>query len=957
MASRSRNGDVTVPAGVVLSVPPSVERHPPSAARASRFVTPIEHPPAGMRSRLESLRQSAFARYFLAFGVAGLTIGLRILLTPWTGEGAPFLLFFSATVITALVAGTGPGLCVLIISLALDAYLFAVRNGASASQAASQALLYSVDGLILLRVIAIVGQRRRALHNANATLRALRDDAEHSAARTRDVIELAPDAFFLADLGARLTDVNQAACRLLGYERNELVGRTIFEIIPPEDASRLERVRAELLSGTTEKGEWRLRRKDGSLVPVEVSAKILADGRWQAFVRDITGRKRIEDQRQVFVSLLDYSVDFIGISDPTGKPIYLNAAGRRMIGLAPDFPVDQLEIQDCYPPDLREFVTNVILKTMLERGVWSGDTYFQHFQTHERIPVSDTHFLIRDATGARVLGMGTVTRDISETRRIGDEREKLLAREQDIRREAESAIDRLRESEERFRLTIDNAPIGMALVGLDGRFVRVNRMLCEITGYDADELVTRRFQDITHPDDLDIDVGIAERLRRGDINRYQFEKRYVRKDGSIVEALLSVSILRGEDDSPRYFISQMQDISERKRDEHALRLSQAKFSGIVSIAADAIISVDAEQRITIFNEGAEKIFGYRASEVIGSPLERLIPERFRAVHREHFARFAAGPVAARTMATRKEVFGLRKNGEEFPAEASISKVDVGGEVFLSVVLRDSTYRKSVETALLRAVSARDDVLRIVAHDLRNPLTAIMMQASALERPGPEPERRDQQARHVIAHAAKRMNQLIQDLLDVALVEAGQLQISATRLSASDLVRDAVEMQEPIAASAKLTLRYDIKEGVRDIWGERKRLLQAFENLIGNAIKFTKEGGEIVVSAAPMGEQVVFSISDTGAGIAPDAAEHVFDPFWQAATSAKRLGAGLGLPIIKGIVEAHGGRIWVDTELGRGSTFSFTIPAASREQSAPPAPKNPRDRKWRDRSKRAPDRSD
>jgi signal transduction histidine kinase len=278
-------------------------------------------------------------------------------------------------------------------------------------------------------------------------------------------------------------------------------------------------------------------------------------------------------------------------------------------------------------------------------------------------------------------------------------------------------------------------------------------------------------------------------------------------------------------------------------------------------------------------------------------------------------------------------------------------------MFFSVVLRDSTYRKSVETALLHAVSARDDVLRVVAHDLRNPLSAITMQASAMERPGPEPERRDQQARHVIANAAKRMNQLIQDLLDVALVEAGQLRISATRLSASDLVRDAVEMQEPIAASAKVTLRYKIKEGVRDVWGERKRLLQAFENLIGNAIKFTKEGGEIDVTAAPMGEDVVFSISDTGAGIAPDAAKHVFDPFWQAATSAKRLGAGLGLPIIKGIVEAHGGRIWVDTELGRGSTFSFTIPVAPREPSASPAPRNPRDRKWRDRSTRAPDRSD
>ena len=911
-----------------------------------------------MKSRLESLQQSAFARYAFAFAVAGLTVALRLLVAQWTGNGAPFLLFFSATVITALLAGIGPGVCVLVISLSLDAYLFAVRAGSSIPQAATQALLYSVDGVILLRVIEIIGHRRRALDDANAALRELRDRAERSAARTRDVIELAPDPFLLADLDAHLTDVNKAACRLLGYTRDELVGKRIYDIIPASDSKRLDATRAKLLTpGTTDKSEWRLVRKDGTSVPVEVSANILGDGRWQAFIRDITERRRIEDQRQVFVSLLDNSVDFIGIADPAGKPMYLNAAGRRMIGLAPDFPIDQLRIQDCYPPELREFVTNVILKTMIERGAWSGDTFFQHFVTHERIPVSDTHFLIRDASGERVLGMGTVTRDISQARSVADEREELLARERKARRDTESANDRLRESEERFRLTIENAPIGMALVELDGRFVRVNRALCEITGYSADELVTRRFQDITHPDDLDIDVGIAERLSRGDIRRYQFEKRYIRKDGSIVDALLSVSLMRGPDDSPLYFISQMQDISERKRDEHALRLSEAKFSGIISIAADAIICVDIHQRITIFNEGAEKIFGYRASEIIGSPLERLIPERFRAVHREHIAAFATGPVAARRMGARREVFGLRKNGEEFPAEASISKVEVGGEAFFSVVLRDITYRKSVEDALERAVKARDDVLRVVAHDLRNPLTAIMMQASAMERPGPEPERRDQQARHVISQAAKRMNQLIQDLLDVALVEAGQLHIAPTQLSVADLVREVVAMQKPIAADSKLTLRYVIEDGVSDVWGERKRLLQVFENLIGNAIKFTEAGGEVLVTAAPQNDEVKFSISDTGAGIAPEAAEHVFDPFWQAATTAKRLGAGLGLPIIKGIVEAHGGRIWLDTTPGKGSTFSFTIPIAPREQSpSPPQGRKPPTR-WRDRSKRAPEPSD
>src|SRR5690349_19612128 len=195
-----------------------------------------------------------------------------------------------------------------------------------------------------------------------------------------------------------------------------------------------------------------MKRSDGSLVPVDVSANILSDGRWQAFIRDITERRRVEDQRQVFVSLLDNSVDFIGIADPTGKPIYLNAAGRRMIGLAPDFPIEQLRIQDCYPPEIHAFVTGVLLKTMVERGVWSGETFFRNVETHASIPVSDTHFLIRDGSGERILGMGTVTRDISDARRNAEERERSLAAEQTARRELEAAIARLRESEERFRL-------------------------------------------------------------------------------------------------------------------------------------------------------------------------------------------------------------------------------------------------------------------------------------------------------------------------------------------------------------------------------------------------------------------------------------------------------------------------------------------------------------------------
>jgi signal transduction histidine kinase len=238
------------------------------------------------------------------------------------------------------------------------------------------------------------------------------------------------------------------------------------------------------------------------------------------------------------------------------------------------------------------------------------------------------------------------------------------------------------------------------------------------------------------------------------------------------------------------------------------------------------------------------------------------------------------------------------------------------------------YRASVQ-----ATQLRDQVLGVVAHDLRNPLSTILLQAAALKRQSPEPERRSQKPGDVIHRAATRMNRLIQDLLDVVLMEAGQLTIKRAQLSAGELVGEAVDMQRSLASSFSLELGVDLHGDVPAVWADRDRLLQVFENLISNAIKFTKAGGRITVGAAARDHNVVFRVTDTGCGIAPEGLAHVFDRFWQA-TRAGSQGAGLGLPIAKGIVEAHGGRIWVESTQGQGTTFRFTIPKASTAQDRP-----------------------
>jgi PAS domain S-box-containing protein len=886
----------------------------------------IRHPP-------NSVLPTPAKRYVFAVVTVIAAWGLRKLLEPVTGTGAPFVLFFGAVLVASLLGGRGPGILATLLSLPLGTYEFVVRAGYPLSQALPQAGLFAIDCLVVTYMSSLT---------------------RRSEAHTRELIDLAPDAFFLADLEGRYLEVNQAACRMLGYARDELVGKRILDLVPAEDARRLATERSAMLASKRPiTSEWTLKRKDGTLLPVEVSANIIADGRWQAFVRDISERRRRDDERRVFVSLLENSSDFIGIADPNGRPIYLNPAGRRMVGLSPDYPVEQTRIPDYYPPEERKFAMEVIVKSMIEHGHWSGETFFRHWQTGEAIPVSDEHFMIRDPTDGRILGMGTVTRDITEARR---------AREQ-------------------------------------------------------------------------------------------------------------------------------------------LRASEARFAGIISISTDAIISIGENQRITLFNTGAERTFGYSQAEMIGAPLDLLLPERLQDLHRRHIAGFAAGPVTARQMGERAvTIVGRRKNGEEFPAEAAISKLDIGGSTILTVALRDITARKRIEKEQrflsesgavlaasldyeqtlvnvgqlivrdladwciveivegeeqirrLKVVSAdpskaslaaqleqfpidrsrpyftrlalesrgpfaleritasdleafaqnaehlrllhaidpksamglpllirgrllgalyfisstssrlygqsdlqfaqalakgaalaidnghlyqtavqatqlRDEVLRVVAHDLRNPLSVILMQsAAALRRGGPEPERRNQRSNENIQRAATRMKRLIQDLLDVTLIEARQLRVDRVRVPARQLLLEAVEAQRPLAASAALDVRCDLDCELPDIWGDPHRLLQVFENLISNAIKFTPAGGQITISATPGERDVEFRVADTGGGIAASDLPHVFDRFWQARKGAHG-GAGLGLPITRGIVEAHGGRIWVESTLGRGTTLSFTIPRA------------------------------
>lgn len=354
------------------------------------------------------------------------------------------------------------------------------------------------------------------------------------------------------------------------------------------------------------------------------------------------------------------------------------------------------------------------------------------------------------------------------------------------------------------------------------------------------------------------------------------------------------------------------------------RITPLVLAEIVGIAADAIICVDESQKITFFNHGAETIFGYTRDEIIGQRVETLIPARFRASHEGHVHEFGRSGVKARRMGERREIAALRKNGEEFPAEAAIAQLHHDNLTVYAVVLRDVTQRKRFEEEINRGLQLRDDMVGIVSHDLRNPVAAVKMLAGAMLR---DAEKSGNSEFHgnleLIRSAANQMETLISDLLDVTRLEAGRLAVHLEPIPANDLVKGAIATLKPLAAEKGIEIRTSLAKDAGEVMADESRIHQVLSNLIGNALKFTPSGGRVTVHTRAREDLVEFCVEDTGPGIPADQLPHIFKRYWQSRRT-ERHGAGLGLPIAKGIIAAHGGTIHAESEPGGGAKLYFTL---------------------------------
>ena len=348
---------------------------------------------------------------------------------------------------------------------------------------------------------------------------------------------------------------------------------------------------------------------------------------------------------------------------------------------------------------------------------------------------------------------------------------------------------------------------------------------------------------------------------------------------------------------------------------------------ILGGTADGLIGVDLDGKCTFLNEAGSTLLGYSPSELHGEAVHPRI-HHTRADGGEHSeiecpVHLALG--SGETVRVPDDVL-WRKDGTSFPVQLIVSPMKDGREV-RGVVLTftDMTEIRATEAALQEAVRARDEVLAVVSHDLRNPIGTIAAAVELMSDDAVPPERQGEHL-EIIGRAAHRANRLIQDLLDVATIEAGRLSVRTKRVDLAELVEEVGSQMRLGADLEGVDLSVEVPADLPAVEADRDRILQVMSNLIGNGLKFTPSGGQVTVAAERTPGGVLVTVSDTGPGIEPEMEEHVFDRFWRG-HGANLRGAGLGLAIVKGILEAHGTRVDVETEVGRGSAFSFTLPTA------------------------------
>ena len=735
------------------------------------------------------------------------------------------------------------------------------------------------------------------------------------------------DAVIATDMNGVVTFVNSVAQSLTGWSQAEAAGKSmdmVFDIVNKETRHPVENPVKKVFREGKVVGladHTLLLSKGGKEFDIEDSAAPILTDSGEGFgvvlvFRDITEKKRAEEetrrQKELLQLILGSIADGVVVADSNGKFLLFNAAAEQVLGIgatetAPDNWSDKY---GTYMPDgVTPYPSHQLplVRAMRGESVDAVEIFIRNKHVPAGRLISITGRALRGADGALQGGV-VVFHDITERKR---------------------ADEALRRSEERYHLLFDSNPHPVWVYDLQTlAILDVNHSAVRNYGYAREEFLSLTIKDIRPPEDVPALLQSAANSLSDTESAGVWRHR--KKDGSLIDVEVTSHPLIYGDKNARLVVAT--DITTRKKAEEALRQSEERFRLLVSEVTDyAILMLDPEGRIASWNAGAARIKGYRSEEIIGQHFSLFYTrEDVESGKPAHSLK-----VAEEQGRFEDESWRVRKDGSRFWASVVITALhDQTGRLRgFGKVTRDITERKRTEELMLRAKEEaeraskfKDQFLSTMSHELRTPLNAVLGFSDLLadERYGPLNDRQRRYIDHIHT-GGKHLLKLITDILDLSKIEAGRMELAREDVAVASAYVEVLSALQPLADKKSQALLQQVEPNLY-VRADTTRFKQILMNLIGNAIKFTPEGGRIELVARQVGGQVRLEVRDNGPGIAPEEQQRIFEAFFRLAQTGNATeGTGLGLAITARLVELHGSKLEIESKPGEGTCFHFSLP--------------------------------